>query len=86
MLGRTYYVMEEWKLPEFFADIVGSPRIFQVVEDGTTTEIAAVSDWMVRSATVFAVVVLLSGLVQWRRRVLARRRPDLELFSNLPFG
>jgi hypothetical protein len=66
LLGRTYYVVDEWVGPALIADIVGSPRVSQVDDQGRVTRIASVPGWSVRIGGIFLIVVLLSLL--FRRR------------------
>ena len=69
VLGRTYYVLDEWIGPALVADIIGSPRISQVDENGRVTRIAAVSNWMVRAAAAALVLIALSAAwVSFRAR------------------
>ncbi len=72
MLGRTYYVLDQWMGPALIADIVGSPRLSQVDADGRVTRITSVSNWTVRAAA--AVLLLIAVYVLWvRARSLQRR-------------
>jgi hypothetical protein len=66
LMGRTYYVVDEWVGPALIADIVGSPRVSQVDDQGRVTKIATVPGWTVRIGGVLLIVVLLSLL--FRRR------------------
>jgi hypothetical protein len=68
MMGRTYYVLDEWMGPALVADLIGSPRLSQVDENGTVTRIAAVGDWTVRAASASLLLVVLSTLVAAARR------------------
>lgn len=59
MLGRTYYVLDEWVGPVLLADIIGSPRLLQVDDRGHVTRIASVAGWTTRiAAGLFALAVL----------------------------
>jgi len=69
MLGRTYYVLDEWMGPALISDLIGSPRLSQVDATGHVTRILSVANWTVRAAVGALLVVLLS--VFWSRR---RRR------------
>lgn len=70
MLGRSYYVLDEWMGPALMADLIGSPRLSQVDGDGRVTRIASVSDWTVRAAA--GALVFIAASVLWARR---RRQP-----------
>ena len=73
MAGRSYYVLEEWPLPSILADLVGSPRLSHMADDGTVTRVASVADWTVRGAAILLLIILLSV---WRsRRRAAPPRP-----------
>lgn len=62
MLGRTYYVADEWIGPALIADIIGSPRVMQVDDAGHVTRIASVPGWTVRIGGVLLLIVLVSLL------------------------
>lgn len=72
MMGRTYYVLDEWMGPALIADLIGSPRLSQVDDGGHVTRIATVSSAMVRSAAAALLVVLLSVAVRALRGRRAR--------------
>lgn len=67
LLGRTYYVVDEWVGPALIADLVGSPRVMQVDDQGRVTRIASVPGWTVRIGGALLIVVLLSLLFRKRR-------------------
>jgi hypothetical protein len=67
MLGRTYYVVDEWVGPALIADIVGSPRVMQVDDQGHVTRIASVPGWTARIGGVLLLIVLLSLLFRRRK-------------------
>lgn len=67
VLGRTYYVVDEWVGPAIIADMVGSPRVMQVDDQGRVTKIASVPGWTVRIAGALLVVVLVSLLFRRRK-------------------
>ncbi|TAK17321.1 MAG: hypothetical protein EPO35_03305 [Acidobacteria bacterium] len=67
LLGRTYYVVDEWVGPAVIADIVGSPRVMQVDDAGNVTRIASVPGWTARIGGVLLLLVLLSLVVRRRR-------------------
>lgn len=71
MMGRTYYVLDEWMGPALLADLIGSPRLSQVDGEGRVTRIASVPDWTVRGATGALVVIAVSLMWSRRRRPLA---------------
>ena len=60
MLGRTYYVVDEWAGPALIGDIVGSPRVTQVDDQGHVTRVASVPGWTVRIGGVLLLIVLVS--------------------------
>ena len=66
MLGRTYYVADEWVGPALIADIVGSPRVMQVDDQGHVTRVASVPGWTARIGGVLLMIVALS--LVFRRR------------------
>ncbi len=68
MMGRTYYVLDEWMGPALLADLIGSPRVSQVDAAGRVTRIVSVGNWSVRAAASALMVVLLSVLWSQRRR------------------
>lgn len=67
MLGRTYYVVDEWVGPALIADIVGSPRVTQVDDQGHLTHIASVPGWTARIGGVLLLIVLLSLLFRRKK-------------------
>ena len=67
MLGRTYYVVDEWLGPAIIADLIGSPRVTQVDEQGRVTRIASVPGWTARIGGVLLIVVLLSLIFRKRK-------------------
>ncbi len=67
MLGRTYYVLDEWMGPALIADIVGSPRVMQIDDQGRITRVASVPGWTARIGGVLLIVVLISFLFRKRR-------------------
>jgi hypothetical protein len=67
MLGRTYYVVDEWVGPALIADIVGSPRVMQVDDQGHVTRIASVPGWTARIGAVLLSIVLLSLIFRRRK-------------------
>lgn len=62
MMGRSYYVLDEWMGPALIADLVGSPRLSQVDAAGRVTRIVSVSSLTVRAAALALLVVVLSAL------------------------
>jgi hypothetical protein len=70
-LGRTYYVVDEWVGPALIADMIGSPRVMQVDDQGRVTRIASVPGWSVRIGSGLFLIVILSYL--FRRRKPAAR-------------
>lgn len=75
MLGRTYYVLDEWMGPAIIADLIGSPRLSQVDADGRVTRIAAIADWTVRAAAAALCIVAVSAVWARRRRRASTRPP-----------
>lgn len=67
MLGRTYYVVDEWMGPALIADIVGSPRVLQLDDQGHVTRITSVPGWTARIGGGLLIVVLLSLLFRKRK-------------------
>jgi hypothetical protein len=62
LLGRTYYVVDEWVGPALIGDIVGSPRVTEVDDQGHVTRVASVPGWTARIGGVLLLIVLLSLL------------------------
>lgn len=67
LLGRTYYVLDEWIGPALVADMVGSPRVMQVDEQGHVTRIASVPGWTARIGGLLLLVVVASLLFRRSR-------------------
>jgi len=67
LLGRTYYVVDEWVGPALIADMVGSPRVLQVDDQGRVTRIASVPGWTVRIGGVLFLIALVSFLFRRKR-------------------
>lgn len=67
MLGNTYYVLDEWLGPAIIADIIGSPRVTQVDNQGRVTRIASVPGWTARIGGVLLLIVLASLLFRKRK-------------------
>jgi hypothetical protein len=71
LVGRTYYVVDAWMGPTLIADLVGSPRLSRVDENGGVTRIAAITNRTVQAATAAFLLVLLS--LGWKS-LRARRK------------
>ena len=71
MMGRTYYVLDEWMGPALIADLIGSPRLSQVDSDGRVTRIASAPDWTVRCAT--GALGLIAASLIWAGRRQGQR-------------
>lgn len=66
MLGSTYYVLDDWMGPAIFADLIGSPRLSQVDQNGHVVRVASVPNWLVRAAVASLLVALLAWAVSRR--------------------
>ncbi|MFQ5925993.1 MAG: hypothetical protein ACE5MH_00990 [Terriglobia bacterium] len=66
--GDEVYIMEDWPLPTFAADLIGSPRIRKVLPDGGITTVASVASPGTRALTLALAVGLAWVIVRWRRR------------------
>jgi hypothetical protein len=66
-LGRTHYVVDEWVGPALIADMVGSPRVMQIDDQGHVTRIASVPGWTVRIGAGLLLVVIASFLFRRRK-------------------
>jgi hypothetical protein len=75
MLGRTYYVADEWVGPALIGDIVGSPRVMQVDDAGHVTRVASVPGWTARIGGVLLIIVLLSLLFRRRQQASTSENP-----------
>ncbi len=60
LLGHTYYVVDEWMGPVILADIVGSPRVMQIDDQGHVTRIASVPGWTARISGILLLIVVMS--------------------------
>lgn len=65
VLGHTYYVVDEFVGPALVADIVGSPRVMQIDDQGHVTRVASVPGWTVRIGGVLLLIV--AGSFLFRR-------------------
>jgi hypothetical protein len=80
MTPTGYYVLEDWPVPSFVADLVGSPRVLFVNRDGSSRTLVTVANWTLRGLVFLMVVIVLSALQARRRRGRAPqlRRPGLQ--------
>ena len=67
LVGRTYFVVDEWVGPALLADIVGSPRVMQIDDQGHVTRVASVPGWTARIGGVLLLIVALSLLSRRKR-------------------
>lgn len=67
MMGRSYYVLDEWMGPALLSALIGSPRLSQV-DEGRVTRILSIGDWTVRLAASALAIVLISAVWSRRRR------------------
>jgi hypothetical protein len=75
MTAGGYYVLEDWPMPSFIADLVGSPRVLFVNRDGSSRTIVTVSNWTVRGLAVLTVVIVFSALRSRRGRTRLPQSP-----------
>ena len=71
MTPTGFYVLEDWPLPSFAADLVGSPRVLFVNRDGSSKTVVSVSSMMLRGLTGLSLVIVFSAI---RSAIQARRR------------
>jgi drug/metabolite transporter (DMT)-like permease len=71
MMGRTFYVMEDWPLPGLLADLIGSPRVLQVNRDGSYTRVTSAWSLLARVSATLLLVMTFSWVTT--RRASTRR-------------
>ena len=69
--GADIFILEDWPLPRFAADLIGVPRLSRLRPDGHREEIASVAGVPARAG---AIIILLSCAVLAGRFVRSRRR------------
>jgi hypothetical protein len=73
MAASGFYVVEDWAVPAIIADVVGVPRVLFVNPDGSSRTVASASSLLVRGMALLSVLIVLSALNNWRRRLGASR-------------
>lgn len=61
------YIMEDWSLPTFAADVIGNPRLRRISPDRHITTVVTVSSLTARAIAAVVLAVLAIGFLAWRR-------------------
>jgi len=76
IVGDMLYVMEDWALPRFAANLIGNPRIRQISANGESLSVLAVASTADRIAFVVGLAALLTAVLACRKaRSTRRTRP-----------
>jgi hypothetical protein len=66
-MGDSVWVMEDWGLPTFAADLIGNPRVRKISPDGRSTTLVAIYSQAARAFAATVLAFLTFGFFSWRR-------------------